>query len=302
MTKFSFVIPTKDDTKDLVELLNSIKKQKHKNYEVIIVDASKDGSIKNIAKKYNANFIKEIPRISPSNARNIGWKKAKGEWIVFIDADHFLPQNFLTKSESSIKKTEKICIEPNQIPIINTFIQKVVACEVQASHFFHKSTFPSIVKKSSLKKVKGWDPELGFGDDRDFEHRLKRVGKIEISDDVKTYFKPVNEIRGLVRQARWYGKTMRFFFKKYPSVGTVFNLLIYSSVIPFLIFSLISPIFYWLFIACLFFIIYQTVIMFIIVRDLHVIFIPVIKMIRSSVEIVYILRYFLVPVKFKGRG
>ena len=83
-----------------VELcLESVLKQSYKNIEIIIVnDGSKDNSLE-IYKKY-AKKEKRIKLIDQknggvSNARNNGIKKALGEYILFLDADDYLEEQYI---------------------------------------------------------------------------------------------------------------------------------------------------------------------------------------------------------------
>lgn len=99
----SVIIPLYNKEAIIERTLTSVLSQDYDDFEVIIVD---DGSTDNslsiverelpqIKRKFNANTNVEIIRQEnggPSKARNTGVKHAKGEWIVFLDADdEFLP-------------------------------------------------------------------------------------------------------------------------------------------------------------------------------------------------------------------
>ncbi len=83
----SVVIPTYNRYEVLKRALHSVFAQTHKPKEVIIID---DGSIDK-----TSQIIKEFPDIryfyqenaGVSSARNLGIKKAKYEWIAFLDSD-----------------------------------------------------------------------------------------------------------------------------------------------------------------------------------------------------------------------
>lgn len=98
MTKFSIIVPVYNTEKYLRRCLDSIKNQTFKDFECIIVnDGSTDNSI-NVIKKYldDKRFIlidKENEGVSI--ARNFGVKIAKGDFLLFIDSDDYVSNNYL---------------------------------------------------------------------------------------------------------------------------------------------------------------------------------------------------------------
>lgn len=87
--RFSIIVPNYNKGKYINECLNSIINQTFKNYEIIVVDdGSSDNSLEEI-KKYDVSLY-HTNRLQAGGARNIGMKKAKGEYIVFLDSDDYL--------------------------------------------------------------------------------------------------------------------------------------------------------------------------------------------------------------------
>ena len=93
--KISVIIPVYNAEKYIRETLDSIIKQSYKNLENILIDnGSKDRS-PDIIQKYEAKYP-EIHMIEgsgkgPGASRNRGLKLAKVDYIVFADADDYLP-------------------------------------------------------------------------------------------------------------------------------------------------------------------------------------------------------------------
>lgn len=102
----SIIIPVYNVEKYLDECLHSVFKQTYKDWECILVD---DGSSDNsgiICDKWNkidSRFIC-IHQINQgvSVARNIGLKKAKGEYVIFVDSDDFIEQDYLFNLKKNI--------------------------------------------------------------------------------------------------------------------------------------------------------------------------------------------------------
>lgn len=97
---FSIVLPYYNTRSEfLFPCLESILKQDYKDFETIIVDNSDNEFSHKILKNFKdvdkfKVFIKE--KCGVSKARNIGIKKAVGEYVVFVDADDYLPHNALS--------------------------------------------------------------------------------------------------------------------------------------------------------------------------------------------------------------
>lgn len=91
----SVVIPLYNKETSIAQSLKSVLSQEYDDFEVVIVDdGSTDGSV-GVVEAMNDPRIRLIKQENggPSKARNTGVKNAKGEWILFLDADdEFLPE------------------------------------------------------------------------------------------------------------------------------------------------------------------------------------------------------------------
>lgn len=114
--KISVIIPVYNAEKHLRKTLDSILKQTIDNFEVIMVnDASKDSSLR-ILEEYNNKFTMSMivnleTNQGVSNARNVGIRKAKGEFLSFIDSDDLIDHNFLNEMYNNAisNNTDIVC-------------------------------------------------------------------------------------------------------------------------------------------------------------------------------------------------
>lgn len=106
--KFSIIICTYNMADCIKNAIDSILIQDFKNYEIIIVnDCSNDNTIKLIKKIKNSKIklINNKINIGLGSSRNIGVKKAKGEYILYLDADDsFYEEKTLTKINEIVEK------------------------------------------------------------------------------------------------------------------------------------------------------------------------------------------------------
>lgn len=97
MIKISVIIPTYNTCKYIEECLKSIVETKYRNLEVIIVDDSSTDDTCKIINKFTQQykFIKlyNISHQGVASARNVGIKKATGDYLVFIDSDDIISKD-----------------------------------------------------------------------------------------------------------------------------------------------------------------------------------------------------------------
>ncbi|ASJ56094.1 hypothetical protein BP422_22635 [Brevibacillus formosus] len=100
----SACVITKDEEHNLPDCLESIKEFAS---EIIIVDTgSTDGTIE-VAKKYQASVYHFDWIDDFSAARNFAISQAKGNWIIFLDADEYLSQDSMKHIMSILNKAEE---------------------------------------------------------------------------------------------------------------------------------------------------------------------------------------------------
>jgi glycosyltransferase involved in cell wall biosynthesis len=97
----SIIIPSYNEEKYLPKLLKSIKKQDFKDYEIIVADNNSKDNTRQIALSYGAQIVDGG---RPATARNNGVKVAKGDYLLFLDADTILPQHCLSKALNQFNK------------------------------------------------------------------------------------------------------------------------------------------------------------------------------------------------------
>jgi glycosyltransferase involved in cell wall biosynthesis len=186
--KISIVIPTLNEEKYLPKLLQSIKNQKFKEYEIIVADANSKDKTVEIAKKYGAKVVKGG---MPAVGRNNGAKIAKGEFLYFFDADVRLSKSFLKKSYNEIQKRHLELASCEFIPLSNLMIDKVghkltnIYFKINQYSNPHAPGFCILVKTSLFKRVNGFDENLKMAEDHDFVKRASKFTRFRILKSIK---------------------------------------------------------------------------------------------------------------------
>lgn len=140
----SIIIPLYNKEHCIKETLLSVLSQSYGDFELIVVnDGSKDSSV-NVVNSINDNRVRLINKGNEgvSKTRNRGIKEAKGEWVLFLDADDLMcegclqafvklseqyPQanilsgNFITRKDNQERDSSSIksnCLIPNPYELL----------------------------------------------------------------------------------------------------------------------------------------------------------------------------------------
>lgn len=179
----SIIIPTLNEEKYLPKLLESIKNQSFRDYEIIVADANSKDKTRKISKKYRCKLIK-----GGSQARGInnGAKAAKYNTLLILDADSSLPKDFLKKNFNVFKKKNleiaSCYIRPRNAKINDELTHTLS----NVYYFFNKRIRPFIpsfcffIKKEFFFKVGCFNEKVPWLIDLDFSNKLPKKIKYDI--------------------------------------------------------------------------------------------------------------------------
>ncbi len=164
----SIIIPVYNQAEHLDRCLAGIKNQTYNNYEIIIIDDGSIDNIKPVIEKYKQIFNLKLSYFEQENrgasaARNRGAKIARGEYLIFCDADIVMEPNMLRAMLDTLKQNpaaslcyssfiwgkKKFILWPynaerlKKMPYINT------------SSLMRKEHFPGF--DENLKRFQDWD-------------------------------------------------------------------------------------------------------------------------------------------------
>ncbi|AQW88188.1 glycosyltransferase, family 2 [Campylobacter pinnipediorum subsp. caledonicus] len=104
--KVSFIVPIYNKEKHLKECIDSLINQTLKDIEIIAInDGSTDKTIE-ILQSHNDERLKIVTQSNQgsSAARNHGIELAQGEYVIFVDADDFVKDDYAEKTYNIAKK------------------------------------------------------------------------------------------------------------------------------------------------------------------------------------------------------
>ncbi len=185
--RYSVIIPTLNEEKFLPKLLASLATQTDKNFEVIVVDGMSRDSTVAMAKK----FAKKLPKLtvlvsqkaSLPLQRNLGAKKSKGEWLIFVDADGVLLPNFIERISAFIAEVQPklftTWFRPDTENPKDAVYTLFCNMYLEATLIFKKPIAPgplSIIRRDVYTRVGGYDEDHAFHEDVDLGIRLLKRG------------------------------------------------------------------------------------------------------------------------------
>lgn len=112
MSKASFIILTRNRKDLLKKCLDSLKKYERSNQIIVVDNNSEDGTLEMLEKyKKDIQLIKNRKNLGVGKGRNIGIKKAKGDYLIFLDDDTYI-------ANTTFKRIIKFMDENKEIGIV----------------------------------------------------------------------------------------------------------------------------------------------------------------------------------------
>lgn len=210
----SIIITTKNEEKNIGRLLKSIAEQTYPDIETIVVDNNSTDNTQHIIeslKIQNPTSKIFLYNKGPERSaqRNYGAKKAKGKYLLFLDADMELSKDIVKECillSLSAKKLGGIIIP--EISIAKNFWEKVKAFErsfyfedknsnVEAARFFPMEIF---------KSVGGYDEAITGPEDWDLPETIKKKGwTIYRIHSVLFHYESIPSLWSLAKKKYYYG-------------------------------------------------------------------------------------------------
>jgi glycosyltransferase involved in cell wall biosynthesis len=188
----SIIIPTLNEENYLPFLLKSLRKQKlDAEFEIIVSDAGSEDKTINIAKSFGC---KVIFGGFPAKGKNEGAKEAKGDLILFLDADTFLTENSLEKllKEFKEKKLDIASFLLSSFHKFHNFSYKILFNfpSLITEKFLPQAMNAILAKKELHQKIEGFNEEVKIGEELDYLRRGIKFGKFGVLRSAKIFASP----------------------------------------------------------------------------------------------------------------
>lgn len=205
----SVIIPTYNEEGVILDCLDSLSKQSLNIFEVIVVD---DGSTDSTLNKLDNVKVFQQDHLGAGAARNLGASHAKGDILVFVDADMIFDRNFLKMLVKPILqgRTKGTFSKDEYVSNWNNIWARCYNLnEGWENKKRHPKNYPNTQKvfrailKSEFDKVGGFTAG-GYNDDWSLSEKLGY--EATVAEKAIFYHKNPDNLNEIYNHAKWVGK------------------------------------------------------------------------------------------------
>lgn len=209
----SIIIPAFNEEKIIGECFKSLKNQSYKQVEIIVVDDGSQDSTRTLVKSFPDIKLLTQGHKGPGQARNFGAAKAKGEILVFADADMTFDKNFIKdlikpildgETIGTFSKNEMVKNKGNIWSVCWNINKNLPRDRMVPKDYPDEAPVFRAILKSEFERVGGFETSGQYTDDWSLSRKLGKKSSVA-SGAIYYHSNPDSPIE-IWRQARWIGK------------------------------------------------------------------------------------------------
>lgn len=198
----SVIVPLYNKGGKLCRTVESVLKQDYDDFELLIIDDGSTDNSSDYLRRYSDSRIHYYKKENGgvSSARNYGCKVAKGEWLLFLDADDEILKNALSFFVSLHRKYPSSRFLVGMTKWVrngNVVGEKKPSGKMISSNHpyldiwmrkYYPGTRNMLVHRSLVEEYGGFDERMSFYEDWEFTLRLAGCGNVAfVSEYVGVY-------------------------------------------------------------------------------------------------------------------
>ena len=267
--KYSFIVPVYNRPDEVDELLDSLTRQTLTGFEVIVVEDGSAVPCAEVCRKYadrlDLHYF-DKPNSGPGQSRNYGVERALGEYVIILDSDVVLPEDYLQAVDDELRRSPADAFGgPDSAHSSFTDTQKAISYSM-TSFFttggirggkkkldkFYPRSFNMGVRREVYQRLGGLS-RMRFGEDIDFSIRIFKAGcRCRLFPEAWVWHKRRTDFRKFFRQVYNSGIARINLYKKYPEslklvhlLPMVFTVGVLSMLVLALVLLLACPLCAW---------------------------------------------------------
>ncbi len=224
--KASVIIPAYNAEKAISDCLSALKRQTKKPLEVIVVDDGSADRTAEVSRKLGAKVISQRNR-GPAAARNMGSKAARGDILLFTDADCVPDKNWVGEmlrpfSDRGVSGVQG-AYRTRQKSLVARFCQAEIEDRYrrmsQGDCIDFIGTYAAAYRKSVFSKFGGFDKSFpkASGEDPELSFRMAARGhKLVFNRKAIVYHTHPDSLTRYLKQKYWRAYWRVLLYKKHP--------------------------------------------------------------------------------------
>lgn len=264
--QFSIIIPVYNRPQEIDELLESLCQQTLKDFEVVVVEDGSREKCNLVCDKYRDQLSVSYhfkPNSGPGPSRNYGAERSQGEYLIILDSDVIVPENYLAIVKEELDREPCDAFGgPDRAHPSFTPIQKAINYAM-TSFFttggirggkrkmdkFYPRSFNLGIKKSVYEALGGFAP-MRYGEDIDLSTRIFKNGySCRLFPEAFVYHKRRVKFSSFFRQVKHSGEARVVLKNKYPDTFKLVHLLPSAFVVGNLLLVMLGIFHHWLWFA-----------------------------------------------------
>ena len=261
--KYSIIVPVYNRPDEVDELLESLCHQTFKDFEVVVVEDGSTEKCDTVCQKYADRLPVSYyfkPNSGPGPSRNYGAERSQGEYLIILDSDVIVPENYLEIIKKELESESCDAFGgPDRAHPSFTPIQKAINYSM-TSFFttggirggkakmdkFYPRSFNLGIKKSVFEALGGFAP-MRYGEDIDLSTRIFANGyTCRLFPEAFVYHKRRVKFSSFFRQVKHSGEARVILKNKYPKTFKLVHLLPAAFVVGNLLLVMLGIFHHWL--------------------------------------------------------
>lgn len=246
----SVIIPFYNAQDTLNRCLDGLAMKPTDNTEIILVDNNSTDRSFELCKNFQQShpdlrveLIKEHTQ-GPSAARNAGAKIAKGDWLIFTDADCVPSPNWISDYSAHFRDDNIGAVAGAIWPSVSSdsnAVQKSVSLftlppiteeKVHNDYNINEGLYPTAniaVRKKIFELIGGFNGNLSYGEDHELCYKIYKAGfKIKAVTNAIVRHIHRSTMKGLLKQAFGFGSAHPFELRRFTPGRTILTFPFYK--------------------------------------------------------------------------
>ncbi|MCD6049047.1 MAG: glycosyl transferase family 2 [Verrucomicrobia bacterium] len=188
----SVVIPLFNAGRWVLETLESVRAQTFSRWEIVVVDdgSTDDGPalIRDEANRDGRIRFFQQANAGPAVARNYGAQQARGDWLIFLDADDLLPPERMEKDYQATQQSADVQVAVGSVEWFSAdggvAHQSLLTGDLELNRWRHQfhSVFnfaAMLVRRAAYFACGGFNPDRSVFYAEDYDYTLRLLEKAE---------------------------------------------------------------------------------------------------------------------------